>query len=132
MNYYLISAGIFLFLALLVHMIAGDREYRKIKPSEECEKKNDLFGFWLMGRGTFQMVSVDLLLTSGFVFLTGVGFIPYNYSLMLFILLLYAGYMIFWLITLAVSKATSYYYVRNGQWILFLITGVLISFGIFR
>ncbi len=56
MNYFFISAGIVLFIALLVHMIAGDREYRKLNPGKQCNEIGKTFGYWLMGRGTFQMV----------------------------------------------------------------------------
>lgn len=130
MNYYFVSAGIFLFIALLIHAIAGDKEYRELDPRKRNDSSEKMFGFWLMGRGTFQMVSVDLLLTSAAVFLTGINVIPFNFHLMLFIALLYAGYLVFWLSTLFVSKAGRSNYLNQGQWILFLIALVIIVFGI--
>lgn len=130
MNYYFISAGIFLFISLLIHMIVGDKEYCKLNPRKQKNDSDKMFGFWLMGRGTFQMVSVDLLLTSVFIFLMGIDVIPFNFHLSLFIALLYAGYLLFWLLTLFISKAKSTNYIQQGQWILFLVAFVLIVFGL--
>lgn len=135
MNYYFITAGIFLFVCLLIHMIAGDRDYRtldprKTDPASSAEKTARRLGVWLMGRGTFQMVSVDLLVSSAFVFLTGINAIPFSYHLMLFVALLYGGYLVFWLLTLLVSKAGASNYINQGQWILFLVAVVLITLGI--
>ena len=130
MNYYFISAGIFLFISLLIHMIAGDKEYRELNPRKQANESDKMFGYWLMGRGTFQMVSVDLLLTSGFIFLMGINVVPYNYHLSLFITLLYAGYLVFWIFTLFVSKAKSVNFLNQGQWLLFLIAFILIVLGL--
>lgn len=130
MNYWFISAGIFLFTSLLIHMIAGDRDYRHLNPRKQKNEDAKAFGFWLMGRGTFQMVSVDLLLASAALLLMGINVIPYNFYLSFFIALLYAGYLISWLLTLCVSKAKSSSYLNQGQWMLFLITFILIMFGI--
>ena len=127
MNYWFISAGAFLFISLLIHMVAGDKDYRKLSSKAQ---NNEQFGFWLMGRGTFQMVSVDLLLTSVVLFLMGINIIPYNLYLSLFIAALYAGYLVFWLFTLYVSNAKSSNYLKQGQWILFLIALILIIIGI--
>ncbi len=132
MNYWFISAGIFLFISLLIHMIAGDKDYRNLNPRKQNIESEKMFGFWLMGRGTFQMVSIDLLLTSVFIFLTGVCIIPFNFYLLLFITLLYVGYLISWLLTLCFSKARTVNYLNQGQWILFLIASVLIILGIHK
>ena len=130
MNYYFISAGIFLFISLLIHTIAGDKDYRALNPRKQANESDKMFGYWLMGRGTFQMVSVDLLLTSVFIFLMGINVIPYNEFLSLFIALLYAGYLVFWLLTLFISKAKGTNYLMQGQWILFLIAFILIMLGL--
>lgn len=130
MNYFFISAGIFLFIALLIHMLAGDKEYRELNPQKQSSKSDKVFGIWLMGRGTFQMVSVDLLLTSVAVFLMGIKVIPFNLYLSIFIALLYSGYLVFWLATLVVSKAQKSNYVQQGQWILFLMALILILLGL--
>ncbi len=130
MNYFFVSAGIFLFVSLFIHMVAGDKEYRKLNPRNQSDKSGKMFGYWLMGRGTFRMVSVDLLLTSVFIFLMGVNAIPFNLYLSVFISLLYLGYLVFWLLTLLVSKAGRMNYLNQGQWMLFLIAFVLIVLGI--
>ncbi len=129
MNCFFIAAGIFLFVSLIIHMTAGDKEYRELDPRKRSDNSGKMFGFWLMGRGTFQMVSADLLLTSVFIFLTGIGVISFNRLLLLFIALLYSGYLVFWLVTLLVSKAKRMNYLYQGQWILFLIALVLIISG---
>jgi hypothetical protein len=130
MNYYFISAGIFLFISLLIHMIAGDKEYRALNPRKQANESDKMFGYWLMGRGTFQMVSVDLLLTSVFIFLMGINVVPYNNFLSLFIALLYVGYLVFWLFTLFISKVKPTNYLKQGQWMLFLVAFVLILLGL--
>ncbi len=130
MNYFFISAGIFLFLSLLIHMVAGDKEYRELNPRKQNGESGKMFGLWLMGRGTFQMVSVDLLLTSVCIFLMGVRVIPYNSYLSFFIAILYFGYLVSWLLTLFISKARRTNFINQGQWILFLIAFVLILLGI--
>jgi hypothetical protein len=115
---------------LLIHTIAGDKDYRALNPRKQANESDKMFGYWLMGRGTFQMVSVDLLLTSVFIFLMGINVIPYNEFLSLFIALLYAGYLVFWLLTLFISKAKGTNYLMQGQWILFLIAFILIILGL--
>ncbi len=132
MNYLFIAAGTILFISLLVHMIAGDKEYRKLNPQKWNNEAGKTFGYWLMGRGTFQMVSVDLLLSSVFLFLMGFGIVPFNIWLSLFIALLYLGYLVFWLVTLFVSKARPENYLSQGQWILFLVVFILVILGIYH
>jgi len=117
-------------ICVLIHTIAGDKDYRALNPRKQANESDKMFGYWLMGRGTFQMVSVDLLLTSGFIFFMGINVVPYNEFLSLFIAMLYAGYLVFWIFTLLVSKAKQINYLNQGQWILFLIALVLILSGL--
>ncbi len=130
MNYPFIAAGIVLFLAFVIHTIFGDKDYREINPGRGDAASVRPFQIWLMGRGTFQMVSVDLLLTAVAIFLMGINIIPYNYHLAGFIALLYLGYLAFWLLTLLFSKAKGVDYLRVGQWTIFLTAFVLIMAGI--
>jgi len=130
MNYWFIFAAVWIFMSFGVHMIAGDKEYRRLNPRKQSGFGNEKFGYWLMGRGTFQMVSVDLLLTSAALFLLGIDVIPYNRYLALFIALLYGGYLISWLLTLYFSKAKQENYIKQPQWIIFLVALVLILLGL--
>ncbi len=130
MNYYFIAAGIFLFISFLIHVVAGNKEYAELKPQNHNIQSDRLHGIWLMGRSCFQMASADLLLTAIFIFLMGINLIPYNFYLSLFIALLYLGYLIFWVLTLFVSKAKCTNYLKQGQWMLFLIAFILIVLGI--
>lgn len=130
MNYYFIAAGIFLFLSFLIHVVAGNKEYTELKPQNHNIQSDRLHGIWLMGRGSFQMVSADLLLTAVFIFLIGINLIPFNFYLSLFVAMLYLGYLVSWLLTLFISKAKRANYLRQGQWMLFLIAFILIVLGI--
>ncbi len=132
MNYFFISAGTLLFVSFLIHTIAGDKEYCKLNPGKQHDRPGKMFGFWLMGRCTFQMVSMDLLLGSVFILLMGVNITSFNFHLSLFIALLYFGYLIAWLLTLFTSKAGRENYLNQGQWILFLIVFILIVLGIYN
>ncbi len=130
MNYYFIASGIFLFLVLIVHVVGGNKEYNIIRPLEGSENYGTNFQVWLMGRAGFQMISIDLLLSAIFTFCVGMKLIPFNIYLLLFILLLYVGYLISWLLTLVVTKAAPALYIRLGQWMLFLATAILVGLGI--
>lgn len=130
MNYWFISAGAILTISLLIHMIAGDKDYNYLDPRKHKNRDLKMFESWLMGRGTFQMVSIDLLLSAIALSLMGLQIMPYSQHLTIFIAFLFGGYLIFWLATLFFSKAKSSNYIKQGQWILFLIVFVLIILGI--
>lgn len=130
MNYYFIAAGIFLFFTFLIHVIAGNKEFYLLNPRKQSIESEKLHGIWLMGLCGFQMVSIDLLLTAVFIFLMGIDVIPFNLYLSIFIAALYAGYLIFWLVTLSLFKSGRKNFLCQGQWILFLIALILIVSGL--
>jgi len=76
------------------------------------------------------MVSADLLITAAFILLIGLDVISYNYHLALFLVVIFAGYLIFWLSNLALNRAKSQYYLRLGQWTLFVSAMLLMIAGI--
>lgn len=135
-NYWLIVAGSLLFLALLVHMFVGDKEYYHLNPKgrhtgqkDQTHQDDKAFDAWLLGRAVFHMASVDLLACATALFLMGINVIPYTYWLSLFIALLHGGYLVFWLATLMISRAKPIDYLKQAQWLLFLITCLLIVMG---
>ena len=125
-SYFFLVAGIIIAIAFVVHLIGGNKEYTMIKPSRDDES----FQYWLLGSCCFQMVSADLLITSAFMLLLGLDIIPYNYHLALFLAVIFAGYLIFWLSNLALNRAKSYFYLRLGQWTLFISAMILMIVGI--
>ncbi len=132
MNAYFIAAGGFLFVVTLIHTIFGNIEYAALNPRKLGIFDSKPFQNWLMGRGCFQMVTADLLLSGIFIFLTGINAIPYSFYLMLFMALLYLGYLVFWLASLFVSKAEAVHYIKVGQWSLFLVVFILTVSGMFE
>jgi len=125
-SYFFLIAGLIIAVSFVVHLIGGNKEYLSIKPSRDDES----FQYWLLGSCCFQMVSADLLITAAFMLLMGLDIIPYNYHLALFLTVIFAGYLIFWLSTLALNRAMSKYYLRLGQWTLFLSAMLLVIAGI--
>ena len=129
MNYYFISASVVLIISLLVHTIPGNKQYIMLNPRKHNRAEERLFRIWLTGRSGFQMVTIDLLLSAIFIFLMGINVIDYNFYLALFISLLFLGYSIFWILTLFISKAKIFYFVRLCHWCIFLIVSVLVALG---
>ena len=119
-------AGLFLLVAFFIHLVRGTKEYLSIRPSKDSKD----FVPWTMGAGTFQMVTVDLFLTAVFALILGLELIDYNYYLALFITLVYAGYLVLWLATLASLRVKMPLYRSLGQWIIFLVAMVLMVCGI--
>jgi hypothetical protein len=126
-NYFFVIAGLLLLAAFIIHSIGGSKEYHIIKPN----KGTNEFQYWTLGATCFQMVTVDLLLTGIFALLMGIEVIPYEYYLALFITLIYAGYLVMWLVTLAINRVEKSFYISLGQWTIFLSALILMSVGIF-
>jgi hypothetical protein len=124
--YFFLAAGFIIGAAFFIHLIGGNKEYLKIKPSRDDES----FQYWLLGSCCFQMVSADLLITAAFMLLMGLDIIPYNYHLALFLTVIFAGYLIFWLLNLSLNRAKPRYYLRLGQWTLFVSAMLLMIVGI--
>jgi hypothetical protein len=119
-------AGLLLLAAFAIHLIGGTKMFLTIKPAKEDS------GFipWAMGAAAFQMVTVDLFLTGLFALILGLEFIDYNYYLALFITLMYAGYLVLWLITLTLQRAGTSIFKSLGQWTIFLAALALMLCGI--
>lgn len=124
MNLFFLIAGLFLLVAFAVHFVAGDREYRQLRPADPSR-----FSFWLTGRCTFHMASMDLLLPGIYLCCLGTGVMPYSFAPVLFINLLFLGYLLSWLLTVKVSGAHGKEYLKQGQWLLFLLVCLLLAGG---
>ena len=128
MNGWFLAAGALLAAAFFVHLFSGNRLYSAARPDaatappRACEA-------WMMGRCGMQMISVDLLLAAGFLVLSGLGVLPRSFWFELFLLLLFGGWEIFWLVSLACEKAGGRYYLRLCQWVLFLVLSGLVLGG---
>ncbi|MDO5083624.1 hypothetical protein EII34_10505 [Arachnia propionica] len=124
MNLPFLIAGLLLLAACAVHVVAGDREQRQLRPATR-----DHFGHWLTGRCVFHMASIDLLVQGAVILLLGLEVIPFSWALVAILLVLQVGYLIAWLVTLVASGARREDYARQAQWALFLVVVVLLSVG---
>ncbi len=129
MNYYFIIAAFFLFLLLPVHTIRGTKAINKLNPLQLTPSHQELYRCFLLANSGVQMITIDLLLTAVFLLLTGIGVIPYNFYLVLFIALIYIGYTISWLVPMMLKKVPRFCYFHLPQWILFIIVFILIVIG---
>lgn len=125
MNIFFLVAGVLLLIAFTVHFFVGDREYRRLRPAEEAH-----FSFWLTGRCTFHMASIDLLLPGIYLCCLGMGVTAYFFPLVLFFLFMFSGYLLSWLLTVKISDAHGKEYLKQGQWLLFLLVCVLLLCGV--
>lgn len=132
MNYYFIITAFLLFLLLPVHAIRGTEAINKLNPLQLIPPHQELYRCFLLANSGVQMITVDLLLTAVFLLLTGVGLIPYNFYLVLFIALLYISYIVSWLVPMILKKVPAFYYFHLPQWILFIIVFILIVIGMWQ
>jgi hypothetical protein len=113
-NGWFLAAGALLAAAFSVHLFSGNRLYSAARPDaatappRACEA-------WMMGRCGMQMISVDLLLAAGFLVLSGLGVLPRSFWFELFLLLLFGGWGIRWLVSQVGVP---------GVWMILLITAV--------
>lgn len=129
MNGWLLAAGGLLLVAFFVHSFAGNRFYSSARPDRDSIRACDA---WLMGRCGMQMIGVDLLMASGFLLASGSGVLPRFRALELFLALIYGGWTLGWLLSLAIERSSARHYLRLCQWMLFLAVAALIGIGLFR
>ena len=108
MNAWFIAAGVMLAGAFGVHVVAGTRFYAKARPERELPGRApedavvaERRAAWMLGRCGFQLISVDLALSAGCFLALGLGLIPRNAVLELFLTLTYAGWGVAWRAVLA-------------------------------
>lgn len=132
MNYWFLSAGVLLLLAFLVHTFKGNRFYTILNPRKTGAGEPAVYGVWLLGRGGWQVIGVDLLLGGGFLLAQGTGLMAYSFPLTLFIALAYGLYCAAFLVAFAVEGARAASYKRSPQWLLFLVVSALVATGMAR
>lgn len=128
MNYCFLAACALLTAAFFVHVISGNRFYSAARP-DRCTARPEAYEAWLMGRCGVQMISVDLFVSLLFLLLLGLGVVPRNFWLELFLLLVFGGWGVFWLVSLACEKAGGRYYLRLCHWGLFFALAGLVLAG---
>lgn len=131
MNYFFLAAGALLAAAFFVHLFAGNRFYSAARPDRRTDSP-EAYEAWLMGRCGVQMISVDLFAATAAMFLLGLGLVPRNFWLELFLLIVFGGWGIFWLVSLACEKAGGRYYLRLCHWVLFFALAGLVLAGMLR
>lgn len=111
MNAWFIAAGVMLAGAFGVHVVAGTRFYAKARPERELPGRApedavvaERRAAWMLGRCGFQLISVDLALSAGCFLALGLGLIPRNAVLELFLTLTYAGWGVAWRAVLAADR----------------------------
>lgn len=131
MNYFFLAAGALLAAAFFVHVFSGNRFYTAARPDRRAARP-EAYEAWLMGRCGVQMISVDLFVSLLFLLLLGFGVLPRNFWLELFLLLVFGGWGVFWLVSLACEKAGGRYYLRLCHWVLFFALAGLVLAGMLR
>lgn len=104
MNGWFLAAGALLAAAFFVHVFSGNRFYSAARP-DRPDARPGAYEAWLMGRCGVQMISVDLFLAAGFLLLSGLGLLPRSFWLEVFLLSVFGGWGVFWLVSLACEKA---------------------------
>lgn len=128
MNYFFLASGALLAAAFFVHVFSGNRFYSAARPDRNTARP-EAYEAWLMGRCGVQMISVDLFAATVAMLLMGFGILPRNFWLELFLLLIFGGWGIFWLVSLACEKAGGRQYLRLCHWVLFFVLAGLVLAG---
>lgn len=128
MNYFFLAAGALLAAAFFVHVFSGNRFYTAARPDRRAARP-EAYEAWLMGRCGVQMISVDLCVSLLFLLALGLGVLPRNFWLELFLLLVFGGWGVFWLVSLRYEKAGGRYYLRLCHWVLFFALAGLVLAG---
>lgn len=136
MNAWFIAAGVMLAGAFEVHVVAGTRFYAKARPERELPGRApedavvaERRAAWMLGRCGFQLISVDLALSAGCFLALGLGLIPRNAVLELFLTLTYAGWGVAWRAVLAADCSPAACRHRLRHWVVFLAVALTAACG---
>ncbi|PRD56668.1 hypothetical protein C5749_05400 [Sphingobacterium gobiense] len=129
MNTFLIIANVIVLISVIVHMFLGDKDIKSIMPDLSEHKR---FENWIMARGAFHVVSVDILMiTAGLTLINFTDLLDPHRTILLQIMSIYfLLYAVFFLIVVTVSGSLPKKFLKLCQWALFLILSGLIYFGI--
>lgn len=122
-------------LAFIAHLFSGTRESLSISPLKTGAEGNshDLDSLnknWIQSMCAFQMISVDLLILSGLLFVISLtDIVPFERVVILSLSVLYLLWGLAWLIQLLALKAKLKNYLHLGQWMFWLISSGLLCWG---
>lgn len=128
MNYPILAAGCFTFLAFLAHTFVGTRQAMRIAPNRS--ESETFHRYWVQSMGAWHMVTVDLLALS--VLLVALGTTDYiqpKRPIALALSLFYTLWGAAWLIQLAVLRRRGKDYLLLSQWLFCLICAGLLCWG---
>lgn len=131
MNTYLIIANVLTVLAFFAHTFAGDKELGIIAVDSEDANWTKKQEKWTQARCGWHWVSFDLLMaTIGLTIINFTNWITQEMFLVKLLSIYFAGYAVFWMLTLAMSRQFPKKYVKLGQWILLLAISGLLYLGV--
>ncbi len=127
----ILLASILTLLAFFIHTFMGDNELRLIEPKTDQDENYLKREKWTMARCGWHWISFDLLFaTIGLGLINFTGFFENEKMLLQIITVYFLGYAVVWLITIVISRQFPKNYLKLGQWILLLVIGGLIYWGI--
>lgn len=129
MNIPLLIVNALALLVLLAHIVLGDKDIKYIEPDAENQKKLEI---WIMARGAFHIVSVDMLMiTLGLTLINFTSFLDeYRIILLKIMSIYFLLYAAFFFVYTCISKPLPKKFIKLCQWAVFLMMGCLIYFGI--
>lgn len=129
MNAYLLIANLTALVSVIIHVFFGDKDIRSIEPRGEDHKRLEN---WIMARGAFHVVSVDMLMiTAGLALINFTAFLDGYRTILLTIMSIYFLLnAICFFVCVLIAKPLPKKFFRLCQWALFLIMSGLIYFGI--
>jgi len=128
MNTFTIIANVLLLLTLLVHTFWGDKDIKVIEPDGTDLNKLEK---WVMARGAFHLISVDVLMAAiGLTLINFTTIFADVQQLLLKILSIYfLMYSISFLIVISISRQFPKNYGILWQWLFFILMSVLLFQG---
>lgn len=128
MNACLLIANVIALISVIVHIFFGDKDLKSIEPDGKNDKKLEN---WIMARGAFHVVSVDMVMIT--VGLTLINFTdllhPHRTVLLTIMSIYFLLYALFFFLILIISKPFAKKFLKLCQWALFLLMSGLIYFG---
>lgn len=128
-NTCLLIANVIALISVIVHIFFGDKDLKSIEPDGKNDKKLEN---WIMARGAFHVVSVDMvMITVGLALINFTDLLnPYRTILLTIMSIYFLLYALFFFLILVISKPFAKKFLKLCQWVLFLLMSGLIYFGI--
>lgn len=128
MNIFIFIAGVLSLVAFFAHAFVGDKEYKILKPAENCPDKNK--ETWVQVRSGWHWVSVDLFFAGVLLLLLATTEIIKAKTEVLLLLSIYFFLCgVAWLCTVVFSRTNNKQIIVLGQWIFCFLMSGLIYFG---